>query len=189
MYVVSEILLLLFLIFYSIEETVEIIFLGKSHFKSLVNILDMVVIILGSLVLGYRAFIFLVMEPGLGELNIQSQNFIDFTTVAFWVYFFDCVLGILVFFAWVKLLKYISFNKAMITFSGTISRCIGDLVGFFVMFTIIYTAFVELGYLLFGAQVYDYSSLYNTMFTLLRIILGDFDFFIIEKANRYGNEK
>ena len=46
-------------------------------------------------------------------------------------------------------------------------------------------AFVQLGYLLFGAQVSDYSSMYNAMFALIRTILGDFDFITLEAANRF----
>jgi len=38
--------------------------------------------------------------------------------------------------------------------------------------------------MIFGAQVPDYSSFSNAIFTLLRTILGDFDFYALEKANR-----
>ena len=34
---------------------------------------------------------------------------------------------------------------------------------------------VAVGYLLFGARIYDYSSISNAMFALFRTILGDFD--------------
>lgn len=52
------------------------------------------------------------------------------------------------------------------------------------MFFIIFFAFAELGYLLFGSQVEDFSSFGVAMFTLLRTILGDFDYQAIEQANR-----
>ena len=64
-------------------------------------------------------------------------------------------------------------------------KCGGDMLGFLVMFFIIFTAFVQLGYLLFGAQIFDYSSLYNTIFALIRTILGDFDFISLSKANKF----
>ena len=56
----------------------------------------------------------------------------------------------------------------MTQLSGTLSRCAGDMVGFLVMFFIIFGAFVQLGSLLFGTQIFDYSSLYNTIFALIR---------------------
>ena len=55
--------------------------------------------------------------------------------------------------AWAKLFKYLSFNKTMSQLNGTLSATAADLSGFLVMFVIIYMAFVQLGYLLFGIQV------------------------------------
>jgi hypothetical protein len=52
----------------------------------------------------------------------------------------------------------------------------GDLSGFSVMFGIIYLAFVQLGYLLFGTQVADYSTFIESVYTLFRMIMGDFNF-------------
>ena len=71
----------------------------------------------------------------------------------------------------------------MTQLSGTLARSWGDLIGFLIMFFIIFGAFVQLGYLLFGTQIFDYSSLYHTIFALIRTILGDFDFTKLEKAN------
>ena len=71
----------------------------------------------------------------------------------------------------------------MTQLSGTLARSWGDLIGFLVMFFIIFGAFVQLGYLLFGTQIFDYSSLYHTIFALIRTILGDFDFSKLEQAN------
>ena len=52
------------------------------------------------------------------------------------------------------------------------------------MFFIVFFAFAQLGYMIFGSQVKDYSSFSDAIFTLLRTILGDFDFYALEKANR-----
>lgn len=51
------------------------------------------------------------------------------------------------------------------------------------MFFIIYFAFVQLGYLLFGSQVRDFRTFMDSVFTLFRMILGDFNFRDIERAN------
>ena len=77
-------------------------------------------------------------------------------------------------------------------------------MGFGVMFAIVFFAFAQLGYLLFGTQVslvtihYQhqlaivvilqvkaFSNFDDAVFTLLRTILGDFDFHAIESANRF----
>lgn len=52
------------------------------------------------------------------------------------------------------------------------------------MFFIIFIAFAVLGYLLFGTVVETFSSFGSAMFTLLRTILGDFNYTEIEQANK-----
>ena len=116
-----------------------------------------------------------------------------------------------VFFAMVKMFKYISFNKTMTQLTSTLSKvrtltvtmkgqegknherllrnqstlqCGKDVASFFVMFAIVFLAFAQLGNLLFGTMVKDFDSFYESIFTLLRTILGDFDFHAIQKADR-----
>jgi len=45
----------------------------------------------------------------------------------------------------------------------TLGKAKKDIVGFLVMFMIIFFAFAQLGYLLFGTQVRDFSDLINAM--------------------------
>ena len=68
----------------------------------------------------------------------------------------------LVFFS-LQIFKYISFNKTMTQLSSTLGRCAKDLLGFAVMFFIIFLAFTQLGYLLFGTQVKDFSNFGNSL--------------------------
>ncbi|XP_077780676.1 polycystin-2-like protein 2 isoform X2 [Podarcis muralis] len=80
--------------------------------------------------------------------------------------------------------KYISFNKTMTQLSSTLSRCAKDIIGFAIMFFIIFFAYAQLGYLVFGSQVDEFSTFQNCIFTQFRIVLGDFNFAEIEHANR-----
>lgn len=51
----------------------------------------------------------------------------------------------------------------MTQLSSTLSKCAKDLGGFAVMFFIIFLAFAQLGYLLFGSQLEAYSSFDTSM--------------------------
>merc|ERR1711936_293815 len=126
----------LFVIYYIVEEVLEIIKVGFAYFAGFWNNLDIIVLLL-------------------------------------------CIMNICL-----NLYKYISFNKTMTQLASTLARCAGDVAGFAVMFFTVFFAFAQLGYLLFGTQVEDFSSFSNAIFTLLRTILGDFDFYALEKANR-----
>ena len=67
-----------------------------------------------------------------------------------------------------QLFKFINVNKTMSQLSSTMSRCAKDLVGFAIMFFIIFLAYAQLAYLVFGTQVNDFSSLKNSMYVQLR---------------------
>jgi polycystin 2 len=109
--------------------------------------------------------------------------------LGYWTDTFKSFVAICVFFSWVKLFKYITFNKTMTQLASTLDRCGGDIAGFGVMFFVVFFAYAQLGYLLFGATFEDYSTFSTAVFTLLRTILGDFDFHSLEAANRYTDKK
>ena len=50
------------------------------------------------------------------------------------------------------------------------------MAGFGVMFFTAFFSYAVLGYMIFGSSVQGYRSIVESIFTLLRIILGDFDF-------------
>ena len=51
----------------------------------------------------------------------------------------------------------------MTQLSSTLGACAKDLVGFAVMFFIVFLAFAQLGYLLFGTQTADFNAYDSSM--------------------------
>lgn len=62
-----------------------------------------------------------------------------------------------------QIFKYISFNKTMTQLSSTLARCAKDILGFAVMFFIVFFAYAQLGYLIFGTQVENFSTFVKCM--------------------------
>ena len=52
-------------------------------------------------------------------------------------------MAVVVFLAWIKLFKYISFNTTMNQLSETLSRSAKDLGGFLIMFMIVFLAYTQ----------------------------------------------
>lgn len=235
-----------FIVYYTLEELVEInaLSLGPYLKHSFWNWLDLLTITLSCFLMFfslYRKYVInkIFVETTDGELDdsvlqetsvtigpnsstyVKRMETYQFDTLGFWSAQFNNVLALLTFIVWVKVFKYISFNKTMSQLSSTLSRvsrecisrscgyifpiicysfasinlivvmfylclqqCSKDIAGFGVMFFIVFFAFAQLGYLLFGTQVKDYSSFGKAVFTLLRLILGDFNFYELEAANR-----
>ncbi|CAD5121175.1 DgyrCDS9711 [Dimorphilus gyrociliatus] len=179
-----EAIFCLFICYYIVEEALEIKKLKFSYFKSFWNILDILVIIISLICVAFNIYRTIKVNKMLNDLLKKPEEYPDFEFLSYWQVQFNSAIAITVFFAWVKVFKYISFNKTMTQLSSTLARCAKDLAGFAVMFFIVFLAFAQLGYLIFGTQVKDFSSFPSSIFTLFRIILGDFNFHELEAANR-----
>lgn len=179
-----EILYMLFIIYYMIEETLEIKRLKCSYFKSVWNCLDVLVIFLSVVAMAFNVYRTIKVDALLSNLLNNPLIYPDFEFLGFWQMQYNNMVAVVVFFAWIKIFKYISFNRTMTQLQSTLSRCSKDIAGFAVMFFIIFLAYAQLGYLVFGTQIADFSTFSESIFTLFRIILGDFDFHALEEANR-----
>lgn len=180
---VCEVAFCLFVLYYVVEEVLEIRIHRLHYFKSLWNCLDVFIVALSVV-----AIIMNITRTGMvgnllkGLLENHTAH-PSFEPLANLQVQFNNMAAVIVFFSWVKLFKFINFNKTMSQLSSTMSRCAKDLVGFAIMFFIIFLAYAQLAYLVFGTQVNDFSTFQASIFTQFRIILGDFNFSEIEEAN------
>ncbi|RMC11599.1 hypothetical protein DUI87_11720 [Hirundo rustica rustica] len=182
--VACEIVFCVFIFYYVVEEALELRIHKLQYFTSIWNILDVVVILLSVVAIGFHIFRTTEVNRLLGELLKHPNAYADFEFLAFWQTQYNNMNAVNLFFAWIKIFKYISFNKTMTQLSSTLARCAKDILGFAIMFFIVFFAYAQLGYLLFGTQVENFSTFVKCIFTQFRIILGDFDYNSIDNANR-----
>ncbi|XP_064125155.1 polycystin-2-like protein 1 [Loxodonta africana] len=179
-----EIVFCVFIFYYMVEEILELHIHRLHYLSSIWNILDLVVVLLSIVAMGFHIFRTLEVNRLLGKLLQQPNTYADFEFLAFWQTQYNNMNAVNLFFAWIKIFKYISFNKTMTQLSSTLARCAKDILGFAIMFFIVFFAYAQLGYLLFGTQVENFSTFIKCIFTQFRIILGDFDYNAIDNANR-----
>ncbi|XP_039591123.1 polycystic kidney disease 2-like 1 protein [Polypterus senegalus] len=179
-----EIVFCVFIFYYIVEEALELRIHKLSYFKSVWNVLDIVVILLAIVAIVFNVFRTIKVNLLLDKLLQNPAIYADFEFLAFWQTQYNNMNAVNLFFAWIKIFKYISFNKTMTQLSSTLARCAKDILGFAIMFFIVFFAYAQLGYLLFGTEVETFSTFVKCIFTQFRIILGDFDFDAIDNANR-----
>ncbi|NXU48707.1 PK2L1 protein, partial [Turnix velox] len=182
--VACEVVFCVFIFYYVVEEILELRIHQLHYFTSIWNVLDVVVILLSMVAIGFHIFRTMEVNRLLGELLRHPDTYPDFEFLAFWQTQYNNMNAVNLFFAWIKIFKYISFNKTMTQLSSTLARCAKDILGFAIMFFIVFFAYAQLGYLLFGTQVENFSTFVKCIFTQFRIILGDFDYNSIDNANR-----
>jgi hypothetical protein len=137
------VLFVLFILYYIIEELIEIKTLGIRAYFGLSgwNFIDILIIIVSILLIFfiiYRGYVINKIFNDARENDIQdvsnnnkSMNgasngyqieTYQFDTLGFWSSQFSNMLAVLAFVSWVKIFKYISFNKTMSQLSSTLSR-------------------------------------------------------------------
>ncbi|XP_034472383.1 polycystic kidney disease 2-like 1 protein isoform X2 [Drosophila innubila] len=156
-------------IYYNINEIHEIRKSGfKKYFRSLLNILDSIILVVKTL----------ISQAKVGEEYQSLDTLCLLNTV------YVDMMAILAFLVWIKIFKFISFNKTLVQFTTTLKRCSKDLAGFSLMFGIVFLAYAQLGLLLFGTKHPDFRNFITSILTMMRMILGDFQYNLIEQANR-----
>ncbi|XP_040294234.1 polycystic kidney disease 2-like 1 protein [Bufo bufo] len=182
--IACETIFCVFIFYYVVEEILELRIHRFKYFASIWNILDVVVIMLSLVAIAFHIFRTIEVNRLMGSLLENPKIYADFEFLAFWQTQYNNMNAVNLFFAWIKIFKYISFNKTMTQLSSTLARCAKDILGFAIMFFIVFFAYAQLGYLLFGTQVENFSTFVKCIFTQFRIILGDFDYDAIDNANR-----
>nr|XP_033783246.1 polycystic kidney disease 2-like 2 protein [Geotrypetes seraphini] len=179
-----EIIFCLFTFTFVIQEAIKLKKQKWDYFRSVWNLLDVLLVMISFISIGFNVYRTCKVSLLIEKLLSTPNHYANFHFLAYWQTQYNNMIAITVFFAWIKIFKFISFNKTMSQLSSTLSRCAKDIIGFAIMFFIIFFSYAQLGYLIFGSQVDEFSSFPNCIFTQFRIILGDFNFEEIEQANR-----
>lgn len=172
-----EILFVIMIIYYTIEEVLEVRFLSSSldfhrnvilfkirnlrlaYFKSIMNCLDVIIILLSYVCIIFNIYRQVQVDSLLNSLIQRgTDEYNDFTFLCYWQYQFNIIISVTIFLSWIKVFKYISFNKTMTQLSETLAKCARDISGFAIMFFIIFFAYAQLGYLTFGIQVESFRA-------------------------------
>lgn len=144
---------------------------------------DLLNFTLGLTYLAFSLKSHLDVTESLEDLVSDESRYMNFEDMAYVAEVFREMNAINVFLSWIKLFKFLSFTKTMAELQATLVNSAGDLMGFMLMFGIVFVAYAQCGYLIFGAILRDFSTFPDALFTLFRIILGDFDFIALDKAN------
>uniref|UniRef100_A0A9J2Q9S0 Polycystin cation channel PKD1/PKD2 domain-containing protein n=1 Tax=Ascaris lumbricoides TaxID=6252 RepID=A0A9J2Q9S0_ASCLU len=185
---ICELLFIAFAFYYMIQAVLEIVRLRLAYFANFWNCFDIINLILYIAVIYLGIRLFLMTEQQLKQIVPVPTNrqfyYVNLHPLANAHDTFTEAMAVMLIVAWIKTMKYISFNKTMTQLTATLERSAKDIGGFSVMFFIFFLAYAQFGFLAFGTQIAEYSSLYNAVFALLRTILGDFDFNALESADR-----
>ncbi|KAM9373275.1 polycystin-2-like protein 2 [Phaethornis superciliosus] len=179
-----EITFCCFIIAFIIREAIKIVKLKKKYFKNAWNWLELLLLVVSILAIAFNIYRTVQVSLLMEELLSNDHVYPDFYFLAYWQILYDDMIAVTIFLAWIKIFKYINLSKTMTQLSSTLSHCAKDIIGFATIFFIVFFAYAQLGYLVFGSQVEEFSTFQNCIFTQFRIVLGDFEFEAIETVNK-----
>lgn len=98
---------MLFIVYYTIEEFLEIKRNRLKYFKSFWNILDILVIFLGYVAVLFNVYRTVVVGDLLKNLLQDSSQYANFDTLGFYQVQFNNMVAVAVFFAWIKVRSFV----------------------------------------------------------------------------------
>lgn len=95
----------LFLIYYTVEEIIEIKKHKFKYFKSFWNVLDIVVLLLSYTAVAFHIYRTVVVGNLLEGLLDNPNQYANFDSISYWQTQFNNIVAIAVFFSWIKARK------------------------------------------------------------------------------------
>nr|CAI5864213.1 unnamed protein product [Callosobruchus analis] len=181
---ICELTSYIFVFFYLLEEVREIIYFKWRYLLKFWNCIDLAIVASALAAGAWSVMEFIQVPLTMEELRENPDQYANVDYLASMFTSKNHLYAMLLFFVFMKAFKYLNFNRVMGQLSNTLKQCAKDMMYFTLMFVIVFSAYSELGYMLFGHVVEDFSNIGLAMFTLLRATLGDFQYDEIEKADK-----
>ena len=120
----AEFVFAFMVLYYFVEEVMEIKNNKLAYFTSFWNCLDVFVILVSMGTIVFNIYKYIAVNTLLKGLLAQPEIYVDFAYLAWWSKMFQNFSGLCIFVAWIKVFKFISFNKTMSQLAGTITKVI-----------------------------------------------------------------
>lgn len=97
-----EILFVIFTAYYTVEEIIEIKRLKWSYFRSVWNSLDVLILLISYVCIGFNIYRQVKIGAILDNLLRNQDTFADFEFLTYWQLQFNNVIAFTIFLAWIK---------------------------------------------------------------------------------------
>lgn len=182
--ILCEVTYVAFILYFTVREFKNAKQSGREYFKSYWNWAEMLVIFFSyigmwlyvtRMILTNRILKVFDRTKGNGYIKLQYVASID--------EFFGYIIAFTIFIGILKFIRLLRFNKRMGILYSTLAQCSKDLKSFCIVFCVVFFAFVQMFYLLFGLHMKDFGSFINSAETTFGMMTGKFDFDAMVRAS------
>ena len=180
-----EVVFFAYLLYYIVREVKELRNVGRSaYFRDPWNYFDIVVIICSILTIVFYFMRMVGTNVVIKRANDDPYSFTNFNYIVALDDLVTSFMAFTVFVSFLKFMRLLRFNRRIGMLSSTLKACIKPLSSFFLLFIIIFLAYSQFAFLIFGPKMSDYSSFHRCLANMLGMTLGSFDFDALESTNR-----
>ncbi|XP_030563729.1 polycystin-2-like isoform X2 [Drosophila novamexicana] len=165
------------IIYYTYQEVYEIFWLSpKAYFKRVSNYPDLLFLLVSYYVLAYNIWHYIEIERIKSAYEKDKSSYINMDSlIVGWETYINA-MAILEVTAWIKLIRFLSFHRSQKRLLATLRVSRKNILGFLFIYVITVFAFAQLGTMLFGDDLKDFCSNYESILFLMRIQMSDIDF-------------
>ena len=180
---IFEIILMCFVVYYTLHELYEIYREGWAYFGVWWNYIDWANLIILYVVFGIRLTMLKRVSDN-DDYAATSIEYIDFAPLGYYSNQELNVSSINFFLIYFKIFKYLRHLPRMDAIFTTISAASFDLFLFTIMAVIIFFGFASAFYVCFGMELEAWKTIGDSLGSLMRILLGDFDYPELQEVNK-----
>ncbi|KAK3610665.1 hypothetical protein CHS0354_028047 [Potamilus streckersoni] len=182
-YVICSFIFILFVVLLFLKICYDLYINGTYYFNALWNITDFIMFPLGIVSAGLLFFRQKMTRETVDKYHEDQNEYVNFEQLAFANSLLISLLAILLYYATLRLIRIQGRSKWFDRVLRVLQRARWDLTGFFIVFLIIFSSFISLGYLFFGRLVYEYRDPFTVLATLSRALLGQGSFLNLVKSS------
>ncbi|KAL3211152.1 hypothetical protein MRX96_000836 [Rhipicephalus microplus] len=173
-----------FIVYFTMHEFRTFLNLRIDYFRSYWNIAELV-----ALGLSYSAMFFYISRMVVTNKTLKTfershgNGYVKLQVVAAIDELFGYLMSFLIFICILKFTKLLRFNKRIGILYSTLAQCSRDLSSFFVVFWVVFFAFVQVFYILLGTKMAEFSTFVTAAETAFDMARGQFKFDDIAMAS------
>ncbi|XP_014663634.1 PREDICTED: uncharacterized protein LOC106806271 [Priapulus caudatus] len=176
--IIAEVTTVIFLLYFTVKTLKTLCKFRRDFFRDVWNIVDISVVLLvftSVIIYGYRA---VFGSLALSQFREDHYQFVNFMNMVSYTEMYITIISIVLFIATIKLLRLLSFNKRIASFSRTLQYLKKPLGNFMLVFLLCYVPFSILAHLVFGRAVAQFATWRQSVISLFLIAgtLGEFTF-------------
>ncbi|XP_023225224.1 uncharacterized protein LOC111626157 [Centruroides sculpturatus] len=174
---ICELTYVIYTIYFTVREAKKIRKDRKEYFQSYWNLMEVAVVSLSYASIIIYIYRMIVTKRILKVFEkTEGNGYVKLQFVASVDEVFGYLMAFLIFISILKFIKLLRFNKRMGVLYSTLQQCSKDLKSFFIVFGVIYFAFVQMFYIVFGVTLQGFKDFITSTETAFSIMRGVFDF-------------